>query len=165
MFIQKCKDGGCSPGLAAAFRHHGEGGIDSTHWLLAIYTSCCCCHPLSVRDTAVSEVLSSALLSCMHVSHLLHTAQHHTVVGQPKQRSAFWGTKAVVYCLIVLEASWTWMDSCVEVKDKCAKNGYYLPPRIKNFMHKGKMHKNCKNKLLIYKKATEFCVPCAFITY
>lgn len=65
------KDRGWSPWLAVTLGHHGEGGIDSTHWLLLIYTSCCCCiqmdlgHPLwPVRDTAVSEVLSSWLLSC-----------------------------------------------------------------------------------------------------
>lgn len=65
------KDRGWGPWLDVTLGHHGEGGIDSTHWLLVIYISCCCCiqmdlgHPLwPVRDTAVSEVLSSWFLSC-----------------------------------------------------------------------------------------------------
>lgn len=84
---------GRSPWLAAALRHHDEGRIDSAHWLLAIYTSCCCCiqmdlgHPLFVRDTAVPDVPSYPLLSgsANKFFYPLHAAQHHIVIEWGKK--------------------------------------------------------------------------------
>lgn len=126
-------------------------------------------HPLSVRDTAVSEVLSSALLSCMQVFHLLHTAQHQTVVG--------WATKATKECILGYQGShllftviafeeenlfsWTWMESMWRWRISAQKM-VIISPQNSKFMHKDKVHKNCKNKWLIYKKATEVCVPCIY---